>query len=32
MALVIDDESPLFKMADFRYTLRKIEEEEESLK
>lgn len=29
MSLVISDEQPLFKMADFAYTKRKIEEEED---
>ena len=29
MALVIDEEPPLFKMADLTYTNRKIEEEED---
>lgn len=29
MSLVIEEEPPLFKMADFSYTKRKIEEEEE---
>ena len=29
MALVLDEEAPLFNMADFTYTKRKIEEEED---
>jgi hypothetical protein len=29
MALVLDEETPLFNMADFTYTKRKIEEEED---
>lgn len=29
MSLVIDEEAPLFNMADFTYTKRKIEEEED---